>query len=455
MMKILRLDVLIAGLSRRNRRFGSRTLMTLFTFILFKISKNGFLGSLSDHILVKIARIKKNDNFSFAVGLLFYTKHKHQRANVLFSDIHNFGNLTPRALYLVSICASWQMNFSILTRVEAESKYESIKLFVSGLILHNSAPLDSIDAFRRVFGSYLVEHPEYSERNILPEYVRNSINVSNPLSQSLVSQTSNGLLRHLEIANTNYSALPSGVSGLILISYTSSYLFALSDVVLGRIRKNHNHTIHLIISISPFENITSVLAFCENLSLKYRNVFWSFVVSHFDLPVLSSVIRLVITQELFDIYSAKSILILDGDTSFMKVDPIRVWEDIGRNFDVALLENESLCPWERMSLGFTILNDTENTREFLLRYDSYVTAHFLDNRAFWTLDQTAAFLVLQGMKSSNQEHSKTFIAIFDLASVVSLQDFIFTDKSLVTLKLRAKVSNRDFISGMAETLYLP
>jgi len=454
-MKFLRLDVFLAGLSRRNRRFGSSAPMTLFTFLLFKISKIGFLGSLSDFILVKIAGIKRDDNFSFAIGLLLYTKHEHQRANVLFSDIHNFGNLTPRALYLVSICASWQMNLDILTRVESESKYDSIKLFVRGLILHNSAPHDSIGVFTRVYGSYLLEHPDYSEKDVLPEYVRNSINVSKPLSQLLVSQASNGLFRHLERVNTSNAALPSGVSDLILISYTSSYLFALSDIVIGRIRKNHNHPIHLIISISPFENTTSVLAFCENLSLKYRNVLWSIVVSHFDLPVLSSVIRLVIAQELFDVYLAKSILILDGDTSFMKVDPIRVWEDIGRNFDVALLENESLCPWERMSLGFTILNDTENTREFLLRFDSYVTAHFQDNRAFWTLDQTAAFLVLQAMKPSGQEHSKAVIEIFDLASLVSLQDFIFTDKSLETLKLRAKVSNRDFVSGMTETLYLP
>ena len=446
---------MITGLSRRNKRFGSGTPMTLFTLILFKISKIGFLGSLSDYILVKVAGINKNDNFSFAVGLLLYTKHQHQRANGLFSDIHNFGNLTPRALYLVSICASWQMNLNTLARVESESNYDSIKLFVNGLILHNSAPHDSIDVFMRVYGSYLMEHPEDSERNNLPEYVRNSINVSNPLSQSLVSQASNGLLRHLERVNANYPALPSGVSEFILISYTSSYLFALSDMVIGRIRKHHSHAIHLIISISQFENTNSVLAFCESLSRKFGNVFWGVVVSHFDLPVLSSVIRLVIAQDLFDAHHAKSILILDGDTSFIKVDPVQVWEDIGRDFDIALLQNESLCPWERMSLGFTILNDTENTREFLLRFDSYVTGHFQDNRAFWTLDQTAAFLVLQAMKQSNQEHSKAAITIFDLASLVSLQDFIFTDNPLVTLKLRAKVSNRDFVSGMAETLYLP
>ena len=446
---------MIAGLSRRNERFGSGTPMTLFILVLFNISKIGFLGYLSDYILVKIAGIKKNDNFSFAVGLLLYTKHQHQRANDLFSEIHNFGNLTPRALYLVSICASWQMNLNILTRVKLESSYDSIKLFVSGLILHNSSPDEFIDVFARVYGSYLMEHPGDTERNNLPEYVRNSINVSKPLSQSLISQASNGLLRLLERVNTNYAALPSGVSDLILISYTSSYLFALSDMVIGRIRKHHNQTIHLIISISQFENITSVLAFSESLSLKYGNVFWDVVVSHFDLPVLSSVIRLVIAQELFEAHHAKSILILDGDTSFIKVDPVQVWEDIGRDFDIALLQNESLCPWERMSLGFTILNDTENTREFLLRFDSYVTAHFQDNRAFWTIDQTAASLVLQAMKQSNQDLSKAATKIFDLASLVSLQDFIFTDKSLVNLKLGAKVSNRDFVAGMAETLYLP
>ena len=146
--------------------------------------------------------------------------------------------------------------------------------------MHNSAPHDSIGVFTRVYGSYLLEHPDYSEKDVLPEYVRNSINVSKPLSQLLVSQASNGLFRHLERVNTSNAALPSGVSDLILISYTSSYLFALSDIVIGRIRKNHNHPIHLIISISPFENTTSVLAFCENLSLKYRNVLWSIVVNH-------------------------------------------------------------------------------------------------------------------------------------------------------------------------------
>jgi hypothetical protein len=255
--------------------------------------------------------------------------------------------------------------------------------------------------------------------------------------------------------NTNFVALLSSVSDLILISYTSSYLFALSETVIGRIRKEHNQKIFLIISISQFENASAVLTFCKNLSLKFENTFWKVVVSQFDSPILSSVIRLVMAQELFDVHHTKSILILDGDTSLIKVDPVRVWEDIERDFDIALLQNESLCPWERMSLGFTILNNTESTRGFLLQFDSYVTAHILEDRAFWTLDQTAAFLVLQAMMQNTRNHGTAGIKIFDLSSLISLEDFIFTDKLLVDLKLRAKVSNRDFVSGMNESLYLP
>ena len=446
---------MIAGLSRRNERFGSGTPMTILISILFEISKVRFLDPLSHHILIKIAGMKKNDNFSFAVGLLLYTKHQHQRANDLFSSIDNYRNLTPRAVYLISLCASFQMNLKILERIEIESDIDSIKLFVRGLILHKSSLEDSIDCFMQVHSRYLTECGEEVNRRNLPEYVRNSINVSKPLLQSPINQPQDGLLRHLESKSTNFVVLPSGVSDLILISYTSSYLFALSDTVIGRIRKAHDHALFLIISISQFENESAISIFCKTLSLKFGNVFWKLVVSQFDLPISSSVIRLVIAQELFDVHHTKSILVLDGDTSFIKVDPVQVWEDTGRNFDIALLQNESFCPWERISVGFTILNNTERTKEFLLRFDSYVTAQILEDRAFWMLDQTAAFLVLQAMLKNDPDYGTVGIHIFDLSSLVSLREFIFTDKLLVNLKLRAKASNLDFISEMLETLYLP
>jgi hypothetical protein len=444
-----------SGISRRNSRFASGTILTLFTSILFEISRTRFLGTLSDYVLIKIAKMRQNDNFTFAVGLRLYTKHQHQRANNLFDSIDNFKSLAPRAVYLISLCASFQMNLRILERIEMEIDIYSIKLFVRGLILHQSSPEDSIDCFIQVHSRYLTERGEEVRRRNLPEYVRNSINVSKPLLQSPSNQPQDGLLGHLESKSTNFVVLPSGVSDLILISYTSSYLFALSDQVIGRIRKAHDHAILLIISISQFEDESAISIFCRNLSLKFGNVFWKLVISQFDLPISSSVVRLVIAQELFDVHFTKSILVLDGDTSFIKVDPVQVWEDIGRNFDIALLQNESFCPWERISLGFTILNNTERTKEFLLRFDLYVTTHFLEDRAFWTLDQTAAFLVLQAMLKNNRDYGSIGIHIFDLSSLVSLREFIFTDKLLVNLKLRAKASNLDFISELAEDLYLP
>lgn len=272
-MEFLKLSLKIAGISRRKKRFATGTPTTLFIFLLFRISKVRFLGRVSDYLLVKISGIKRNDNFSFAVGLLLYTKHQHQRANDLFIAIRNFGNLTPRAVYLISLCASFQMNLKILERIEIESDIYSIKLFVRALILHKSSLEDSIDCFMQVHSRYLTERGEEVKRRNLPEYVRNSINVSKPLLQSSINQPRDGLLRHLESKNTNFVVLPSGVSDLILISYTSSYLFALSDTVIGRIRKAHDHALFLIISISQFENESAISIFCKTLSLKFGNVF--------------------------------------------------------------------------------------------------------------------------------------------------------------------------------------
>ena len=209
----------------------------------------------------------------------------------------------------------------------------------------------------RVHESYLWEHPEKNKFNSLPEYVRNSINVSRPILQSPVSASQNNLLRHLQYEKASLAELQLDSSDLILISYTSSYLFALSDLVIGRIRKNNNTSVLLIITISEMEDTSALFNFCRKLSEDYGKVFWSIIVSSFDLPVLSSVIRLVIAQEFFEMHEINSILVLDGDTSFKHVDPVRVWTSIRRNFDIALLQNRSLCPWERMSLGFSVLNN--------------------------------------------------------------------------------------------------
>jgi hypothetical protein len=423
--------------------------------MLFEISKTRLLAKLSDYFLIKIARIRQNDNFTFAVGLQLYTKGQHQKANDLFDMITDFGNLTQRALYLIALCASWQMDLSILKRIKLESNCDSLKLFLNGLILHDSSLEASIDSFMRVHETYLWEHPDKNNSNSLPEYVRNSINVSRPIPQSLVSTSQNRLLRHLQYEKVSFAELQLDSSDLILISYTSSYLFALSDLVIGRIRKNNSTSVLLIITISEMEDASALSNFCRKLSEKYGKVFWSIIVSSFDLPVLSTVIRLVIAQELFEMNEINSILILDGDTSFKHVDPVRVWTSIGRNFDIALLQNRSLCPWERMSLGFSVLNNSENTKKFLSQFDLYVTKQLTDGKAFWTLDQTAVFMVLHELEMSGQGAGTVGIEILDLSAIVSLDDFIFTDKSLATLKLKAKMSNRDFIAGMAEDLYLP
>lgn len=437
-----------------SKRFKSSKFLTILIFILFNISKVKHLELFSHYALIKIASIKKNDNLFFAVGLILYTKHQHQRANALFSSVHDFGNLAPRAVYLISLCASFQMNLKMLNRLELESHTPSIKYFVRALMLHESSWNDSINYFMQVHERYLSECKEEVSRFNLPEYVRNSINVSRPLLQSQMRKTEKSLLNSFEPRFTNLESLSADISDLILISYTSSYLYALASTVIARIRKTHKQAIFIVVVISGYENENSISTFCQTLSLKFGNIFWKVVVSQYDLPICSSVFRLVIVRELFEKHGSQSILMLDGDTSFIKTDPVQVWEDSKRDFDIALLQTETFCPWERISLGFTILNNTESTNQFLFEYDSYVTAHILGNRSFWTLDQTAASLVLEALLQRNSENGGMGINVFDLSQLVSLRDFIFTDKKLVNLKLRAKESNLDFLSGMEESLYL-
>ena len=58
------------------------------------------------------------------------------------------------------------------------------------------------------------------------------------------------------------------------------------------------------------------------------------------------------------------------------------------------------------------------------------------------------FMVLHELEMSGRGIGTVGIEILDLSALVSLDDFIFTDKLLATLKLKAKMSNRDFIAGM-------
>lgn len=453
MLDRIKIRSVISGISRRKSRFESSIFLTILTSTLFEISKTRFLGTVSDYFLKKIAGLKENDNFKFAVGLQLYTKGRHQKANTVFNEIRDFTNLTQRALYLIALCASWQMNLSILERIKSESKSESLKFFLKGLTLHKSSTKESTDSFMRVYESYLRENPETTKHQYLPEYVRNSINVSKPIPQTLIPLCQDSLLLHLEFNEAHSTEMQMDSSDLILISYTSSYLFALSEVVIGRIRKKNTFAILLIITISDLEDTSTIYIFCKKLAKKYGKVFWRIVISDFDLPVLSTVIRLVIVQRLFEKQQINSILIIDGDTSFIHVDPVQVWSSIGRSFDIALLQSDSLCPWERVSLGFSVFNNTERTKLFLSQFDLYVTKHLTDNLAFWTLDQTAAFQVLQEIRQCGQETGASSIDVLDLSALVSLSEFIAMDRKLVSLKLKAKISNPAFIAQMSESLY--
>jgi len=91
--------------------------------------------------------------------------------------------------------------------------------------------------------------------------------------------------------------------------------------------------------------------------------------------------------------------------------------------------------------------------EFLSGFDRYVTRQFLENRAYWTLDQTAAYMVLSELNRGVQVRPSAKINVLDLSRFVTLIDFVFTDTLIVKRKLGAKAANAEFRAGMDEPLY--
>ena len=441
-------------LRRLNHRFDTNSATSLFYFLLLHMSQNIGLAKCAQGLLVRFARKRKNDNLNFAVGLLLYTQREHALANARFREVMHFERLTPRALHLIALSASWERDFEILERIALEAgAVKSIASFVRGLITHVSSPQESIAYFGQVHDLYLTENAQDHNMAKLPEYVKLSMNVSSYDHQWNARSIDDGLLNRGETHRLGAKVPNSKISRIVLMSYTSEYFFSLAEIVITRIRTKHDYAIFLVIVIPNDSTEVNVQELCIQLSRKFGNIYWQIMTSNFDLPTLSSIVRFTYARELFRRNICESILIIDADTSFVKVDPIDVWEGIRDKFDIALLENESLCPWERMSLGFTILNNTNTCMEFLSGFDRYVTRQFLEKRAYWTLDQTAAHMVLSELQRGKHNRPQDEIDVLNLSKVVSLMDFVFTDELIVKRKLRAKATNPEFRTGMDEPLY--
>lgn len=448
------MNTLIGGIQRWNNRFQTNSVTSFLCFFLFRFSSHRRSAFLSHRILIQIAKRRRNDNLTFAVGLLLYTRNQHALANSLFKKIANYGCLTPRMLHMIALSASWERDFEILERIALEANgVKSIVSFVKGLITHVSLPKESIKYFSQVHDLYLVENAQNSTVVEFPEYVKLSMNVSSYDHVWNAESTGEGLLYQKEVHRLNAKIPNSKVSKMVLMSYTSEYLFSLAEIVITRIRTKHGHAIFLVIAIPDNSTVVDIQEFCNQLSSKFGNIYWQIISSHFNLPTFSGIVRYIFAKELFRGNICESILIIDADTSFVKVDPIDVWEGIREEFDIAVLANESLCPWERISVGFTILNNTDMAMEFLSGFDAYVTQHFRDKKAYWMLDQTAAYMVLSELRKGEQVRPLNKINALDLSRSVSLMDFIFTDDLIIKRKLQAKATNPEFRAGMAEPLY--
>jgi len=120
---------------------------------------------------------------------------------------------------------------------------------------------------------------------------------------------------------------------------------------------------------------------------------------------------------------------------------------------MGVITHESLSPWERLSLGWTILNRGEFTTNFLRNFSEYVHYSFLRGRAFWTIDQTAAFIVLNELQLNLGKITKENARVLDLSRYSTLSDLTYLDRAMKKGKMKAKMMNTTFRQELSELLF--
>jgi hypothetical protein len=244
------------------------------------------------------------------------------------------------------------------------------------------------------------------------------------------------------------------IQRLIVVSVTLDYLSELVGILISRIRSRHNHPIVLIVVVSDYLEIRKATELLISLSKNRLHIYWEIYTTQFNVQNVSSVARFVVAQKFFDKNQCESILILDADTSLRKSDPIRIWDEIGIQFAIGLITHESLSPWERLSLGWTILNRGEFTTNFLLSFSKYVHNSFLRGKAFWTIDQTAAFIVLSELQRNLEKIAMDNARVLDLSRFSTLSDLTYLDRAMKKGKMKAKMMNTSFRQELSEPLFL-
>ena len=446
----------IARIRRVNSRFKTNTIISSLITLLSISSTTQIvvLQNFSQKCLIGLARHKKNDNLTFFVGLRLFVNSNGNIANELFKEVTELDKLTPRALHFIARCASWVSDVYNLERIRKQlGPTSSIGLFAGALINHTLNPELSIVNFNLVEQAFLGEQKIHTSILSYPEYVKTSMNVMKVRNANEADSGDNQVTTLMneqkQFSNTPIHDIPK----LIIISVTLPYLLELAGIVVKRIRRRHEHPIMFIVVATNDLEAQVALDFLRSLSEDFLNIYWQAHITPFDTPNISSVARFLVSQYFFDNNNCQSILILDVDTSFVKSDPIQIWDQIGDDFAIGVITHKSFSPWERLSLGLTILNRNEFTGNFLYDLKIHVTDHFVRGRAFWTLDQTAAYFVISELLVTSGDTLHDCREVLDLSKYITIGDLTFLDPAMRRGKMRAKMKNESFVQELREKLF--
>lgn len=366
------------------------TLYELVFFTLAVLSNNKRYFRLASYFYKKTYKQKPSIELLFQIGMFYFHYQKFDLADYYFDKIDDYDNLSNDEISYIVIAAAYNNNISHLEKISVFNEVpNSIKNYTNGFIAYAKGENDYGLYYSQAVKAYKNENniKFISMASKLPNYIKYSINVID-IELDTTKEYKN---YYKKIDETDFSKLDGT---FLLISLELNYLKIFSDFTVSKIRKKHDNQIHFNVVAQNEEEINRIKLMCDVLNQKYSNISYSILLTTYNSALVSALSRFKEMSRLMKKYSLTGI-ILDADSNFDSVDLIKLENSIDKIYSCSLFTYTEPVIWAKYPANACIFRNTLQSENLLNYCDKYYAYFIEQNKAFWTIDQTALFFAFR------------------------------------------------------------
>ncbi len=342
---------------------------------------------LMTYLSLEASTFQRPDRLSRTASILV------NRAENREADLFRNQDILENFTLLVAYSGDYDLLYRMLGVIRTRVDTDALAKLIEGILKFSKNEIGWINELSESSSAYHNKFVEGTEKSALMRFSQN-YHYEDEYWPSLKAAIS-------PFVDSNEYRIDNSI--IVLVSCDYSYFEIFSKYFCKRIRKKNSHTILFFVVARDLEEVSKIVTFARQLE-QYGDIeVYPKIGVHdeykhdVDFGLLASVERFIIANDVMR-KRKTSVLILDIDldSNFSIQALVR-----GLKSDVSFaVDSAAVVPWGRYSAGICYFKYSNISLTFLLLVKVYIQ-FALNERGEWTLDQTAAAVVIDYLERND------------------------------------------------------